>query len=209
MHSKSTRSRPGRPVRQARQARSRNTVDAIVEATARILARDGWAAVNTNAIAAVAGVSIGSVYEYFENKEAILDVIISRHLATGEARLAAFGHVAPGALSPRQIVEHLVAGFIGIHSDDPRLHRALSGEVPLSTAQRARINTIRDRAIKLLSGLLAANFENADIKATMMIDAADALTHRWFVDDLGVPVEPEVLRRELEQMLTSYLMQKG
>lgn len=54
--------------RRAVQARSRNTVESIIEAATRILADKGWAAFNTNAISQVAGVSIGSVYEYFGNK---------------------------------------------------------------------------------------------------------------------------------------------
>ena len=68
--------------RRAVQARSRNTVETIVEAATRILASDGWSALNTNAVARIAGVSVGSVYEYFKNKEAILDVILDRHLSS-------------------------------------------------------------------------------------------------------------------------------
>ncbi len=41
----------------------------------------------------------------------------------------------------------------------------------------------------------------------MMIDAADALTHRWFVDEQGVPARPDEMTQELRQMLRSYLTQ--
>lgn len=60
------------------QARAQRTVDAILEAAARILREHGPAALNTNAIAARAGVSVGSLYEYFPSKEAIL-VGLARH----------------------------------------------------------------------------------------------------------------------------------
>ncbi|NVK15785.1 MAG: TetR/AcrR family transcriptional regulator [Rhodobacteraceae bacterium] len=60
------------PRKQARQARSRATQEAIVEAAARILEIAGREGLTTNAIAERAGVSIGSLYQYFPNKEAVL-----------------------------------------------------------------------------------------------------------------------------------------
>lgn len=196
-----------RPVRQAVQARSRNTIEAIVEATARILTRDGWPACNTNAIARVAGVSIGSVYEYFKNKEAILELILDRHLTSGEAKLAGLSAAARGGLPLDDVVRLLVEGFVAVHSDNPRLHRVLSAEVPISGRQRQRIAQIRSGAIALLAGLLVGRVERPELRATMMIDAADALTHRWFVDERGVAAKPGEMTRELQQMLRSYLGQ--
>lgn len=205
MASRSARTRPKKAVRQARQARSKNTVEAIIEAATRILASDGWDALNTNSIARIAGVSIGSVYEYFPNKGAIVDVIIDRHLTSGEARLAAFAANAPDQLPLEKVVELLVQGFVDIHRDNPKLHRALSGEVPLSSKQRARVNGIRNQTIQLVTELIGTSVENAGIKATIMIDAADALTHRWLIDELGVPASPDVMSQQLQRMLRSYL----
>lgn len=197
--------RSKKPARQAVQARSRNTVEAILEAATRILARDGWAAFNTNAIARIAGVSIGSVYEYFGNKEAILDVILDRHLASGEAQLAGLAGVAPETLALDDVIRLMVEGFVAVHRDNPRLHRVLSSEVPISDRQRDRIDRIHSYAIALTAGLLQGRVDRPELKATMMIDAADALTHRWFVDAQGVPATPDELMKELQQMLHSYL----
>ena len=61
-----------RPRRSPSQTRSRATVDGILTAAARIFARDGFATGTTNRIAELAGVSIGSLYEYFPNKQALL-----------------------------------------------------------------------------------------------------------------------------------------
>ncbi|SHN58190.1 TetR/AcrR family transcriptional regulator [Erythrobacter sanguineus] len=196
-----------KPARRAVQARSRNTVEVILEAAARILAADGWAAFNTNAVARIAGVSIGSVYEYFANKEAILDVLLDRHLASGEAQIAGLAGIASDALSLDEIVRLLVEGFIAVHQDNPKLHRVLSAEVPISDRQRDRINHIRSRAIALLADLLNGRAARPQLKAAMMIDAADALTHRWFVDEQGVPARPDEMTQELRQMLRSYLTQ--
>lgn len=66
--------------RSPRQARSRVTFDAILEAAAQILERDGSRAFNTNAVAERAGVSIGTLYQYFPHKRAILLAAAKRDL---------------------------------------------------------------------------------------------------------------------------------
>ena len=75
------------PRREPQQARSREMVAAMVEATARVLAREGLEALTTNRIAEVAGVSIGSLYQYFPNKEALLAALIERELEADIARV--------------------------------------------------------------------------------------------------------------------------
>ncbi|TIV67001.1 MAG: TetR family transcriptional regulator, partial [Mesorhizobium sp.] len=67
------------PRKNASQDRSRATVDALVEATARILVRDGFDKASTNRIAEEAGVSIGSLYQYYPSKEALVAAVIDRH----------------------------------------------------------------------------------------------------------------------------------
>src|SRR5271170_6580599 len=66
--------------RQPKQRRACQTVDAILEAVIRILKREGVDALTTNRIAEVAGVSIGSVYQYFPDKRAILVALHQRHI---------------------------------------------------------------------------------------------------------------------------------
>src|SRR3954447_19560680 len=68
-----------KPRKNASQERSRVTVDALVEATARILVKEGFEKASTNRIAEVAGVSVGSLYQYFPSKEALVAAVIDRH----------------------------------------------------------------------------------------------------------------------------------
>ena len=63
----------------ASQERSRATVEAILEATARILIREGFDKASTNRVAEVAGVSVGSLYQYFPSKDALVAALIARH----------------------------------------------------------------------------------------------------------------------------------
>jgi AcrR family transcriptional regulator len=77
------------PRKRPRQQRSEATVDAILEAAARILEGAGLNAVTTNAVAEHAGVSIGSLYQYFPGKTALLAELIRRERDILTARIAA------------------------------------------------------------------------------------------------------------------------
>src|SRR3569832_2453239 len=68
-----------KPRKRAGQERSRATVEALVEATARILVKEGFDKASTNRVAEVAGVSVGSLYQYFPSKEALVAAVIKRH----------------------------------------------------------------------------------------------------------------------------------
>ena len=99
------------------QARSEATVEAIFEATARILQKDGIDALNTNAIARLAGVSIGTLYQYFADKKAILIALARRELDfTRQTTVEAMTRVGAAALgedSIRAAVRALIKGFGG------------------------------------------------------------------------------------------------
>lgn len=64
--------------KQPRQQRSQQLVDSLVEAAGRVVAEDGLAALTTVRVADRAGVSVGSLYQYFENKEALLAALVMR-----------------------------------------------------------------------------------------------------------------------------------
>jgi AcrR family transcriptional regulator len=96
------------------QARARDTIEVIFEATARILERAGRRGLSTNAIAELAGISIGSLYHYFPSKEAVLVAMARRELeAHGVAVRQAMSQTsAAAALEPeRQVVRALLQTF--------------------------------------------------------------------------------------------------
>jgi AcrR family transcriptional regulator len=95
MASETSRNQRRRP----RQARSRATWEAIVEAAAQILERRGPAGFNTNEVAERAGVSIGTLYQYFADKHALLAAAARREL----------GEAAPLAGRQRALIEALIA----------------------------------------------------------------------------------------------------
>ena len=199
--------KPGKAiVRKPKQGRSKATVAAILEAGARILAERGWAGFNTNVIAERAGVSIGSLYEYFPNKQALIDEIAATHIAQGEALLLSAAAGMVGSDDPGALVDALVQGLVDLHKDDPRLHRALSSEVPLSPDIRARVETLRQGAIAFVARALEPHVNTPGVAAQLLVDTADTVVHRWFVEDDGTLAPPERMAEELRRMLLAYLV---
>lgn len=68
------------PRKRPRQSRSRVLYDALIEATRRVLASEGVEAVTTARVAELAGVSIGSLYQYFPSREALIAAVIDHKL---------------------------------------------------------------------------------------------------------------------------------
>ena len=134
------------------QARSRATVEAIVHAGARVLADRGWAGFTTNRVAEVAGVSIGSLYQYFPGKEAILAELIRRKRAV---MLAAFQAVAADhGLDLDAAIDGLVAAGIEQQMADPVLSLALDyaeATLPL----QAETGDLKARMIAAVATVLA------------------------------------------------------
>jgi AcrR family transcriptional regulator len=144
---------PLQPRKSPRQARSTATVDAILEAAARILERDGPARLNTNAVAERAGVSVGSLYQYFPNKDAIVSALLSRDARAREAALREAVASAAG-LPLEDGVGLIVDAAVAHQSARPRLARWLDREearLPLDAERRAIAGAIQS----LLAGFLA------------------------------------------------------
>jgi len=124
------------PRRSPRQDRSQATVDAILEAAAYILVRDGWEKMNTNRIAERAGVNIASLYQYFPSKEAIAVELQRLHGEHVRQRVLAALRATDGPTDLRSMLRVLVQAAVEEHRVEPALHRALSEELPRS-ARRA------------------------------------------------------------------------
>jgi AcrR family transcriptional regulator len=115
--------------RRPKQRRARQTVEAVLDAVSRILRRDGVKAVTTNRIAEVAGVSIGSVYQYFPDKRAIFIALHERHIEQIDRLVEAklFEHAA----SPLEdLIRAMMEAMISAHASDPELYEMLLTEVP-------------------------------------------------------------------------------
>jgi hypothetical protein len=102
-------------------------------------------------------------------------------------------------------VHALVQGFIKIHHDDPALHRALSGTVPLSSHVTARARQLLEATVMRVEHHLSGVVRQPKLVATLLVETTDAVVHRWVIDHDGKPVTEHSLSMELERMLGSYL----
>jgi AcrR family transcriptional regulator len=115
--------------RRPQQLRARQTVEAILDAVVRILKRDGVDGITTNHIAEVAGVSIGSLYQYFPDKGAIFIALHTRHLEDIDRRIQAT-LISHASSSIEELIRALVDAMIDAHTSDPELFELLATEVP-------------------------------------------------------------------------------
>jgi AcrR family transcriptional regulator len=115
--------------RKPRQRRARQTVEAILDAVVRILKREGFDAITTNHIAEVAGVSIGSLYQYFPDKSAIFVALHGRHLEEID-RVIQTTLVEHASSSLEDLLRAMVDAMINAHVRDPELFELLATEVP-------------------------------------------------------------------------------
>jgi len=119
------------PRRRPRQARAQATVDAIVKATARVLVDEGYDRASTNRVALAAGVSIGSLYQYFPSKEALVAALVEDHIAKMHGALTQSLAASSGGGSTLDArAKQLVRGVITAYRVDPQLDHVLCQEVP-------------------------------------------------------------------------------
>lgn len=168
-------------------------MNALLEATARILVKDGYDRASTNKIAALAGVSIGSLYQYFPSKEALVAAVIDRH--TNEIMQVIRNALVKVAARPVEVAaRELVSVGIDAHRVDPALHRILSEQIP-RVGRLENIEAVDRDAYALVRGYLDAHRDeidvvDLDVAAFICVTAVEALTHA------AVLRRPEILTGE-------------
>jgi AcrR family transcriptional regulator len=185
-----------------RQARSRATTDAILDAAAHILGERGWAGLTTNAVADVAGVSIGSLYQYFPNKLALIEAVRLRHF---DDVLVVLRAAADAGVTRARRLSALVDGMIAVHSRYPAAHRVLLEESPRGEDSRGANDVFETACRKAYEALFKANAPRVtDLRIAAQVLAgalAGAVHEAARQGTLGSPV----LRSELINLVGSFL----
>ena len=168
------------PRKAASQERSRATVDALVEATARILVREGFDKASTNRIAQKAGVSIGSLYQYFPTKEALVAAVIDRHNAD-LMQVVRGALVDVAALPVKDAMRRMVTVAIDAHRIDPELHRVLAEQIP-RTGRLEKVAAFNREYYSLFRAYLEAHKNelrttDLELAAYVCVTSIEALTH--------------------------------
>ncbi|MER7077958.1 transcriptional regulator, TetR family [Saccharopolyspora kobensis] len=153
----------------------------ILEAAAQVFQREGLSA-TTNRIAERAGVSIGSVYQYFPNKRAILHALSEQHLQQVEADLLALSHDI-AQLSPRwsDVVRALVTGAIDAHEKHSGMHHLLYEHTPRTAEGVAQRQSLFLRLVPVIAHQLrrcSVGGPDHELTAALLVHGIDAQLHR-------------------------------
>jgi AcrR family transcriptional regulator len=191
------------PRKNAMQTRSKATVEAILEATARILVKEGYDHASTNKIAEAAGVSIGSLYQYFPSKEALVAALIARHMDEMTAVVAEAAvrlRDVPLVEATREIVHMMIAA----HAVDPKLHRVLVEQVP-RVGRLEKIEDVQTRSYAIARAYLEAHKhelrrKDLDLASFVVVHVVEALTH------FAVLMRPDLLGESLIEETTDLLV---
>ena len=169
-----------KPRKHASQERSRATVDALIEATARILVKEGFEGASTNRIAEEAGVSVGSLYQYYPSKEALVAAVIDRH--NQEMMQIVRGALSEIASQPlEKAVRRLVTVAIEVHRIDTMLHRVLAEQIP-RTGRLEEVEANNREIHALIRAYLEDHRDelrrvDLDFAAFVCVTSIEALTH--------------------------------
>ncbi|MCZ6853182.1 MAG: TetR/AcrR family transcriptional regulator [Gammaproteobacteria bacterium] len=189
------------PRKRPRQARAAATFDAILEAAARILEKDGIESVNTNAVAELAGVSVGSLYQYFPTKESILAELVrfNRSILKEKVETA----VAQGTGKTLEETIDLLLDAAVLHQlERPELALKLEqveSVLPLDNETVALTEAIADDVAKLLSAHNVSDPDQASRDIVALV--------RGIVDAAGLAKEVDQagLHRRLRRAVLGYL----
>ena len=195
------------PRKRPRQQRSVATVDAILDATARVLCTTGYDRASTNRIALAAGVSVGSLYQYFPSKEALVAALVERHVAQMTSLVKA--KLASVALEPLHVaIRTMIQSMFDAHAVDPRLHKVLIEQVP-RVGRLEQVVGVEREVEALVAALLGARrseLRPARIEAVAFVlcNVVEAVTHAAVLAEL----QPRAIRdvaEELTDMVLRYL----
>jgi AcrR family transcriptional regulator len=168
------------PRKRPRQLRSTETVERILAAAARIFDERGYHATTTNHVAAEAGVSIGSLYQYFPNKDALLVALAEQHLVEAADRFA--GHLLQMRDDPPSLpdtVRSLIELTVALN-DSSRLHAVLFSECPRTPALTDRLARFTEDLVSEVAWHLertACGGDDPHRRARLAVAAVDAAVH--------------------------------
>lgn len=193
-----------------RQDRSRQMVERIVRGGRDVLIHDGYANFTTNKVAVAAGVSPGSLYQYFPDKAAILDVIIDRYWDEVSARVAGTlrgANAVDVVGDPVAAVRMVNAALVSALEEDAALMRIVTDELPQARIREQRA-ALERRIVDVVTTYLvvALNLPAsvASARAWIMVVTMEVVASRWVLEPPAF-VDRDLLIDELTALAVGYL----
>lgn len=200
------RNRPTSARKRPSQARSQFTVEAILDAAAQVFEAHGYTAGTTNRIAERAGVSIGSVYEYFPNKDAIVVALAERELERErqEILMVLEGCKRKGLAG---VLRQFVETIVGFHARSPALHRILFDEAEHPPEAHACVLRFEESLAHALERALRPRrlaVEDPDLAAHLIVQTTESLAHRFVLRGIH-ELDQNTFVEEVTRLLARYL----
>jgi AcrR family transcriptional regulator len=192
---------------QPRQPRSRATVAVILDAAIRVLDREGFDALTTSRVAEVAGVSVGTLYQYFAHRDAIVSALQDRELERTGALLERVLAGAAG-LTNHELARSVVVELLGLYRAAPALHRVLAAR-GLQFSPPERVVAFDARSVAVLKAFLGAagpriRAANLEAAAFVIYQSVRATMLAYLLES-PAGVDDALLTDELTQLIVRYL----
>ena len=188
------------------QARSTASVDAILKATVQVLLRVGKERLTTTLVAARAGVSVGTLYQYFPNKRALLRTALRLHVEeiladVEQVCVAQRGHPV------EEMAEALAVAFLAVKMRDPKKSRALyavSSDVEGSKVAAGAVARVNNAIVELLRSAPEVLATELRLMATVL-QSAIAGVKRQLLESDTPEADFKVMQRELVLVVRNYV----
>ncbi|MFV1978760.1 MAG: TetR/AcrR family transcriptional regulator [Myxococcota bacterium] len=193
------------PRRDAKQERAKQTIEAIVEAAAQVLIERGYESATTNRIAERAGVSVGSLYQYFSDKDAVFERLLERQAAR---LVEGFARFEPDPRRPlRETLRDLLRLSISINEYGPEVSRDLASAP--NDLLRHHVSRARLPIVELLAEVLKLyeddlGVQNIDSAAQLIVAASEGVAFYARAEEFN-----DHLADELARMFEGYLYSKA
>lgn len=203
-----------RPRKIPRQPRARETRARILASAAEAFETHGYAHGTTNRIAEGAGLSVGSLYQYFPNKDAILVELVDDHIDAGvvavtDAVTRAEARSADARPGLDDLIGCVVEAMVALHGTNRRLHRVLFEEAPRPPEQLARLRSIEQMLTERMAEMIAGHPEipggrDLDVATRLVVETIESLVHRVATDEQS-KIDDAALTAEITLLVVAYL----
>ena len=149
--------------RQPRQARSRKRVKQILETAEQMFISEGYSAVTTNAIAAQAEVPIGSLYQFFPDKEAIVQALAVQYAELLRQRLVDIHSAEASQIDLADYVDHVIEAVEQFFTDYPGYHAIFMQAQDIMPELEAIESTADHQLIQDWSDILSQRYPGLEV----------------------------------------------
>jgi AcrR family transcriptional regulator len=186
-----------------RQQRSRDTYERVLDVAAAVFGEFGYAGTTTNKVAEAAGISIGTLYHYIQDKDALLYALAERHVASGsDSLIDVFVRLRSDQPDLAESLRAVIEVIVAMHVDAPHLHYLLYDSAPRSQELQQRLQeadtAVAEEVVWHLERLGVASHHRR-LVANLLVTGIEAQVHRALLDPAG-PVAPTVLVDVLTQL---------